>query len=222
MNDSTHYQSIHPDYEKGRAILLAERSISVSLLQRRLSIGYSSALQLMDELNRQKIGTDFATAMQVEADSDTLKLMQTIWGGEAQEWNGISVSEEDFRGLLIGCGSYEKVIIGSGVGQSTGPERARLATLSATDATSSHGIALNSARRLIVLVSAPADTLMGREIKVVLGELRRSVPDTCAVSLGIRYVKPIPEDLLRVAIIFSRCYADSSSIATDPEIRAIV
>lgn len=45
-------------YETAKAVLLKEQVVSVSLLQRRLMLGYSAALALMDELEQHGVVTE--------------------------------------------------------------------------------------------------------------------------------------------------------------------
>ncbi|GAC1605461.1 MAG: hypothetical protein NVS3B3_03410 [Aquirhabdus sp.] len=45
-------------YEMAKAVLLKEQAVSISLLQRRLTLGYGAALALMDELQQTGVVTE--------------------------------------------------------------------------------------------------------------------------------------------------------------------
>ncbi len=206
MNDLINPRPIHPEYEGGKAIAIAERDLSVSLLQRRLNMGYSSALNLFGELRRMNMVSEISKKTLVEGDSGTFGLMMGIWSDVSAHREGIGIANSEFRNLLYGCGALTNVSVGSGVGQSIGIDRARLATLDAIAASKSCCTALDDAMRLVVIVSARLETLVGREIKAVLGALRASVRDSCAISLGTRDLEPTADDHLQVTLVFSRIH----------------
>lgn len=56
------HQHSFPQYEEAKALFIKEQAVSVSLLQRRLKLGYSHALSLMDKLEMNGVVTQFNAA----------------------------------------------------------------------------------------------------------------------------------------------------------------
>ena len=93
MNDATTENALALDYQRARAILQAEGRVSASLIQRRLGIGYISALHLASELNGTKNG--LATDVHLVLDSRTLHLLIAMCAAPC-DGEYIGIAEEDF------------------------------------------------------------------------------------------------------------------------------
>lgn len=203
MNDTTQGNAFRLDYHRARTIFKAERTVTASLLQRRLGIRYSSALELAAELRRGQPGSAVRSDVALVLNSRTLYLLLEICRGPRGS-SDIEITKDDFDALLTGGGASSKITIRSAVGESGGPDRARLAVYNAVGATEEIAHAFHGAKRLVVLVRAAPATLMGREIKIILSEFRRRVDESCSISLGIQHVAPSEDDTLCVTVISSQ------------------
>ena len=199
MNDATIENAFPSDYQRARAISKAEGRVSASLLQRRLGIGYISALHLAAELNRTQPGS--AIDVHLALDSRTLHLLVAMCAGPYGPGD-IGIEEGEFQALLTADGDSPTVTIISAVGHAAGPHRASLAVRNAVATSNDFSQAIHEARKIIVLVGAAAATLMGSELKIILRELRRCGND-CSIGLGIHYMEPSENDFLSVTVIFS-------------------
>ena len=201
MTDATPENAFPSDYQLAIAILQAEGRVSASLLQRRLGLGYMSALHLATELNRKLPGS--AIDVHLTLDSKTLHLLVAMCAGSYGDGD-IGIAEEEFQALLTADGVSTTVTILSAVGHAAGPHRASLAARNAVATSKEFAQAIHEAKKFIVLVGAATATLMGRELKIIFRELRRRVDESCSISLGIHYIVPSEDDILFVTIIFSR------------------
>ena len=200
MDDATRGNTWEFDYQRAEAVLKAEGRVSASLLQRRLGIGYISALHLALELNRTESG--LATDVHLALDSRTLHLLITMCAAPCGD-RDIGIAEEDFQALLTANGGSTTVTIRSAVGHADGPYRASLAVRNAVATNYEFAQAIHGAKKMAVLVGAAPATLMGRELKIIFHELRRCVDDSCSINLGIQYLDTSYDDILSVTIIFS-------------------
>lgn len=200
MNNATRGSASRLDYRRARAIWQAEGRVSASLLQRRLGIGYISALHLASELNRTENGS--ATDVHLALDRRTLHLLIAMSAAPCGD-RDIGIAEEDFQALLTADGVSTTVTIQSTAGHAGGPHRASIAVRNAVGANYELAQAIHGSKRLVVLVGAAPATLMGRELKIIFRELRRRVNDSCSINLGIRYLEPSEDDVLFVTVIFS-------------------
>jgi cell division GTPase FtsZ len=200
MNDATTEDALASDYQRALAICQAEGRVSASLLQRRLGIGYISALHLASKLNETENGS--ATDVHIALDSKTLHLLIAMCAAPCGDGD-IRVEEEDFQALLTADGGSTTVAIRSAVGRAGGPHRASLAVRNAVATSKEFAQAIHEAKKIIVLVVAARATLMGRELKNISRELRRCVDESCPISLGVHYLERSDDDFLFVTIIFS-------------------
>ena len=200
MNDATTKNAFPSDYQCARAIRQAEGRVSASLLQRRLGIGYISALHLASELNRTESGS--ATDVHLALDSRTLHLLIAMCAAPCSDGD-IGIAEEDFQALLTADGVSTTVTIRSAVGHAGGPHRASLAVRNAVSSNYEFAQAIHGAKKLVVLVGAAPVTLIGCELKIIFRELRRRVDESCSINLGIQYLETSHDDILFVTIIFS-------------------
>jgi DNA segregation ATPase FtsK/SpoIIIE-like protein len=192
MNDATTGSTFSSDYQRARAIQQAEGRVSASLLQRRLGIGYISALHLVSELNRKEPPS--AIDVRLALDSRTFYLLLAIYAGRRGDGD-IGIDEDELEILLTGNWEATTVTVISAVGQAVGPDRACLAVHNAVGTSKEVAHAILRAKKLVVIVSAAPATLMGRELKIILRELRRHVGEFCSISLGIDSQAPSGDDI---------------------------
>lgn len=202
MNDTSSENDFPSDYQRAKAILKAERRVTASLLQRRLGIGYGSASQLAAELSRAELGSAVRPGIDLIMNSRTFHLLLAIWDRPRGE-GYIGIADDEFQALLTADGVSTTVTIISAVGQATGPHRASLAVRNAVGTSEEFAQAINGAKKLVVLVGAAPAALKGRELKIILCELRGHVDESCSISLGIQYLEPSEDDVLFVTVIFS-------------------
>jgi hypothetical protein len=202
MIDAANQNTSQSDYQRANAVLKAEGRVTPSLLQRRMGISYASALSLMTKLNRARPSAAAPADADLILDSCTFQRLLAIWSGLRGRKN-IEIEDDELHAVLLGDGVSSTVTIRSAVGRASGENRACAAVHNAVGADEEIAQALYEARRLVVVVGAAPAKLMGREIKIILCELRRRVLQSCVISFGIQYLELTEDDTLCIAVIFS-------------------
>lgn len=129
-------------------------------------------------------------------------MLRAIWDGP-HSIEDIQIAQDELDALFTGHAGTSDVTIRSATGEAAGQNRACLAVHNVVGPIDEIAQALLGAKRLILLVGATSQTLMGHELKIILAEIRLRIDESCSISLGIRYLRHSEDDKLFVTVIFS-------------------